>query len=335
MGGIKALRFIQLGAENTNTPGTAVAATTLWRGTGTLEDQLEFVMPEEDIAIMGGVDRSYIPKLGAKVTLDDVEATFEQLPYLFAGGVSNVVTGSADGVGTGKIYTYPMPTTSKNTIRTFTMEFGDDQQEEEMEYAFASSIHLSGAGGEAVKMGGEWIGRQVTPSTKTGALSVPTVEEILFSKGKLYIDAVSGTLGNTQQTNTWLGFDLAIETGWHPVWTADGQLYFSFAKSTRPAMVLQCTFEHDSFAVAEKAAWRAQTPRQIRLLFEGNSLTTGGTAYQKKTLKIDLAGKWQSFGALEDTEGNDSVTGTFVARYNSIAALFSNIVVVNQLASLP
>ena len=79
--GIKALRRIQLGAESV--AGTQVAATTLWRGTGTIQDNLEQVFPEEDIGILPGVDRSYIPKVEAMLSLSQTEATFQQLPYLF------------------------------------------------------------------------------------------------------------------------------------------------------------------------------------------------------------------------------------------------------------
>jgi hypothetical protein len=87
--------------------------------------------------------------------------------------------------------------------------------------------------------------------------------------------------------------------------------------------------------VAEKEAWRNGTPRQIRLLIEGDALTSAGTSYSKKTVRIDLAGKWESFEALSDQDGNDTVTGLFRARYNQLADLFAEIVVVNELTTLP
>ena len=46
MAGSRALRKIQLGKETT--AGIAVAATTLWRGMGTVKDNREVVFPEED-----------------------------------------------------------------------------------------------------------------------------------------------------------------------------------------------------------------------------------------------------------------------------------------------
>ena len=50
MAGIRALRKLQYGKETT--AGTAVAATAVWRGIGTIQDNLETVFPAEDIGIL-------------------------------------------------------------------------------------------------------------------------------------------------------------------------------------------------------------------------------------------------------------------------------------------
>jgi hypothetical protein len=161
------------------------------------------------------------------------------------------------------------------------------------------------------------------------------VEEILCSKGKLYVDDVTGTVGTTQKSNTLLEMSLEIGTGIVPVWTADGQLYYSFVKNTGPEIVLALTFEHDGISTAEKVNWRSQTPRLIQLKFEGSALQTAGTTYQKKTLILNLAGRWEKFDALGDQDGNDIVKGSFRARYNATAAQFFEAIVVNELANIP
>jgi hypothetical protein len=61
-------------------------------------------------------------------------------------------------------------------------------------------------------------------------------------------------------------------------------------------------------------------------------LTTAGTFTTKK-VRIDLAGKWESFDKIGEVNGNDIVTGTFRAGYNPTAAKFAEIKVVNQTAS--
>lgn len=329
MAGVKALRKIQLGRETT--AGTAVAATTIWRGLGTMEDRREVVFPEETVGYLSGLDRAYTPYLAAGLTMESVPATFEQLPHILEAGIATV-TATTDG--SGYVRTYTLATTTVPTIKTYTIEAGDDQQEEEMEYSFVESFRLEGKAKEAVMVSADWVGRQVTASSFTTGISVPTVEEILFLSGKLYIDATTGTIGTTQKTQTLLGMTLDVKCGLVPVFSADGSLHFTFLKSVPAEVTLQLTFEHDSTSTAEKSAWRAGTSRLIQLKFEGSALQTAGTTYSKKTLIVNLAGRWEKFDKLGEQDGNDIVTGTFRARYNPTAARFAQIIVVNEVSSL-
>ena len=142
------------------------------------------------------------------------------------------------------------------------------------------------------------------------------------------------TIGTTQKSQTLLGFELNVDTGIVPRYTGDGSLYFSGVKGSKPEVELDVTLEHDGTATAEKTNFRNETPRQIRLKFEGSALNTAGT-WTYKTLQIDLAGKWKKFEKLAEIDGNDVVTGKFKAAYNATAALFAQVVIVNELASLP
>ncbi|MBK8419957.1 hypothetical protein [Candidatus Villigracilis saccharophilus] len=203
-----------------------------------------------------------------------------------------------------------------------------------MEYSFCESITITFTAGEVVNISSNWIGRQWTNTTFTGALSAPTVEDLLTSKGKLYIDAVAGTIGTTQVANTLLSGTLNIVTGWKAVWTADGNLYFSFAKGTQPEVTLDLTYEHNSSAETEYAAFVAGTPRLLQLKFEGSALTSAGTAYTYKTVKINLAGSYETWDAFGDLDGNNTVSCSFRAGYNSTAAQYASIIVVNEVATV-
>lgn len=332
MAGIKPLRRIQIGAEST--AGTAVAATTYWRGNGVLADSREVTLVEEDTGYISGIDRVYVPKYEGAISFDEIEATFEQLPYILNAGIM-AATGVKDGSGSGYVYTYNFPTTSKPTIKTYTIEMGDDQQAEEMEYCFVEELTISGKAGEPVMMSANWIGRQVANTTFTGSLSMPAVEEMLFGKAKLYINATSTYPASTQITQSFLSFELKIKTGWQAVYTGDGNLYFTFAKITKPEITLSLRLEHDSQSVAEKTAWRAGTARAIRILVEGSALTTAGTSYTYKSLIIDVVGKYTEGSGLEDEDDNDVIDLTLTSRYNSTAAAAGRIIVVNSLSALP
>lgn len=412
MSGIKAARRLQLFKESV--AGTPGVATALWRGTGVLDDKREVVFVEEDVGFVVPLDRTYIPKLLAGLGMDATPATFEQLPYLLSAGIQNIVTGVADGAGSGKIYAYNLPTTAARTIKTYTIEGGDDQQKEEAEYAFIESLKISGKMGEAVMMSGAWAARQITPGietagtgiafvastkkiTDTGAglaqfvtgttikvtgtannngvytvatggvageivvtetlvdeaagatvtvedwfsggpagITVPTVEEILASKSKLYIDVVGGSFGGTLKSNTLLNYEFDLKSGFAARFNADGNLYFSRHTFTREGFEgsLKLTFEHDGTAEAERLAWRAETSKKIRLLIQGAALGTAGTTYTYKSLIADLVGKWEKIEKLSEDNGNDTVSGTFKVAYNSTAATTGVITVVNELASL-
>jgi hypothetical protein len=333
--GVKGLRKLQLGKETTS--GTAAAATTIWRGEGVIEDTLLIVHPPEDIGYLSGVDRTYNPLKGAKLSLTSTPATFEQICYILEMGMKTA-TPVQDGSGSAYARTYTLPTTAQNVIKTYTIEGGDDitAGQERMEYCFVTDFELAFKAGEALMMSATIEGRQVSLSNFTGGLNLPAIEEILGSKGKLYIDAVGGTIGTTQASNTVLAGSLKIKTGLVAVPTADGNLYFSFVKSTMPDVVLEITFEHEGTSETERVAWRAQTPRKIRLIFTGNTLTTSGTTggYTNKQLIIDVAGKYEKFSALQDSDGNDTVAATFRVRYDATAALFCQIVAVNELSAL-
>ena len=332
MAGVKALRKIQLGKESA--AGTAVAATALWRGEGVGTDTTLVEFPPEDVGILGGTDRAYIPTVGGEVTMEG-PATYEQLPYILEAGVE-LETGTVDSgaSATPYIYEYNFPTTAQNTLRTYTIEAGDDQQAEEIAYCFVREFNLSGNAGEVVNVSATWQGRQWSTTTYTGAISVPTVEEILFQKAKLYIDDTDTYPATTQKSNTFLNFDLSVTTGIQAINTGDGELYFSFTKQIMPEIVLQVTFEHDATAVAEKAKWRAGTARSVRIEVTGSAAAVAGDNYTYKTLFIDLVGKWETFEAIGEQDGNDIVTGTLRCRYNGTAGALGKFTVVNELSAL-
>jgi hypothetical protein len=334
--GIKKLRKILLGRETT--AGTNCAATTIWRGTGTPEDKSPVVFIEEDIGYLSGVNRTAIPKVEAAMPLDETDASFEQFKHLLEMGVMTATPTTDGGAGTGKVYTYTFATTTMPTvatIKTYSVEAGDNAGEEEASYFFCDKFSLSGAVGETLKMSGNLVGRQLAPGTFTTNPTLPSVETILFSKGTLAIDTAGGTMGSTLKSSALLEASLDVDTGWRPVYTGEGQLYFTFVKNVGSKIKLDITFEHETTAIAEKVAWRAETPRLIELKWVGSAFATAGTTYTYKTLKVSLAGKWETFEKIGEKDGNDVVKGTFVAGYDTTASKYAIITVVDSESAVP
>ncbi len=333
MPGVKPLRRIQLGLETT--AGTAVVATTLWRGNGVLDETSEITAVEEDVGLLLATHRSYIAQKGGELTMEDTPATFEQLPYILAAAVESVVTGATDGTqGSGKIYQYDWGTNAAQTVKTLTVEMGDDQRVDEMEYAHVFEFALSGAAGEALMMSATWQGRQVVDAEFTTGVTIPTVEEILFQKGTVKIDDTGGTIGTTLKTATVLGFTMNARTGNVPIHAADGNLYFTSIKNTGGEITGELTFEHDATGEAELGKARTEALRLMRLLFQGSALSTPGTAYTYKTLKIDMTIQYTELPPISDQDNNDTIVLPYRGVWSVADAIAPQIIVVNENTSL-
>lgn len=332
--GVKTLRKVQLGREGT--PGTAVAATTIWRGPALmpLDDRMN-AMPEENIGLSSPTTRQYTAGLLASMQFPSTPATFQGIQHVLEAGVKTVAP-SQDGVGTDYINEYPLPSGDVNSLKTYTIEGGDNKVVEEMEYSFVREFELSGKRNEAWMLTSNWQGRRSQVSSFTGALSAPAVSEMLFNKSKIYIDNVGGTIGTTQIANSWLDAKLKVITGLKAQPTGDGNLYFSFMDFIGAKATLELSFLHNATVAAERVLWRANTPRQIRILIEGNTVATPGTTYSKETFRIDGAGLYTSFGPPNDEdEGSNVNKVVFELAYDSVAALFCNFLLVNELSAVP
>ena len=170
-------------------------------------------------------------------------------------------------------------------------------------------------------------------------LTLPTVEEILMASGALYIDAVGGSFGGTIKSNTMMDFTLTAKNGWVPLYPAANSataLYFGKPGFDPKSWgyELKVTMLHDASAIIEKAAYEANTPRRIRLLFTGSALTTTAT-YTHKILRIDLAGRYSKRDKIGEQNGQDVVQFTFRTGYNPTVTSAGTILCVNQLSVLP
>lgn len=333
MAGSKTFRYMQWGAEVTK--GTPVAASTIMRMMGVPNDQREILRPQELVGIAGGTSRKYEARKWGEVAIPSVEATFEQLPYFFESGV-NIETPTQDGAGTGYLYNYLQAISALPTVRTYTVEGGDNQQGERLDHVFTKHINLAGSGQGALMVTADVFGREVSDFAKTPALAIPPVEEIIVNSGRIFIDDEGGTVGTTEVSNTLFEIDFDIVTGVQEFWAMDGSNDFSFEKYSGDieALVLKLTYEHNASAVAEKAKYRSKTDRLIRLLFEGSNLATAGV-YSQKTLQIDVAGFYNQWDPLDENQGNDIVKAEFIVAYNTVAALKADFLIVNELTVLP
>jgi len=337
MAGITALRKIRLGKQTVI--GTTVAPSTTWRGMGLAKDLREVKIVDEQIGIAIPSNRTYIPKLEGEVTFDPIEATYQQLPYILEAGIK-LVTPAADGVGSGKIYAYDMPTTAQNTTRYFTItanEGGGVENGLGCYGCFVKSFKLSGNAGEGVMMEAVWGVKEMASDYAIGSSTIPALvaaNHMTFGGSHFYIDLVSGTIGTTEILSTLLSFELDVTTGLRGKWTnLDKGLDFVYFDRSEFSATLKLVYEQNVLARTEYVKFEEATPLQVRLEFFGKGLTTPG-AYDYETLVIDAAVTYTEmpFG---DVDGNATIEATLQIGYDTIAALGLEIVVVNELAALP
>jgi len=337
--GRKELRSIRLKAEATN--GTKVAPRFLWRGNGeSIDDEREVVNVEEQVGIFGGTDRSYIPKLGASLTLAETEATFEQIADILmmaglgtSGGGNRA--GSAQGAsGSTVVFTLPIPTTLSPPTYSCTLEAGDSEVggsigfSEVVEYCNADEVKISFAGGKAMMVSAKLAGRQGTFTNAIGTFSnvgtLIAVEEILSGLGTFYLSPVGSGWGTGQVTaGNILGGNVTFKPKWERKYPVDaGVLHFHTAVFTGMDIDGEVTLEHQvsgTYGAAGSAGqvekWRRELSQLLRMQWPGGAITDG-TTHTTKLFQIDLPIKWSKIEALDDQNGNDIRVGKFYSKYN-------------------
>lgn len=336
--GSKAFQILQLGAEATQF--TPVTATTKWVGPGgnfTDVDSQTFV--DENVGIVGGVDHSYSPSRLTTLETNETEANFEQTLYALRASIAEP-TPTQDGAGTDYIYNFPLLDTTDplyTSLKMFTAEYGDSVQYQRSAGMVCSDWELKGKAEGAWKFSSKWFGRTVANISQTGSVARPTVEDVLFQKTKVYLDAVGGSFGATQLALSLLECNIKCVTGWYPIFTADGNLYYSIPgfDSDKYMLTAEMTMLVNSSVIAERTNWENRTSRLLQLKSEGAAIGTPGTTYSVKTLIQNYAGRWESFSSLDNQNGTSIVKATFRNLYSTVKADRGNIIFVNELSSLP
>lgn len=292
----------QLGREST--AGTAVAATTIWRGPfSMIEDARERTIVEEQIGNFVSNERSYDSLISARWSQPATPLTYEQVCHILEAGVKTATPTGTGAVKT-RVYNYPFSGTTVNTIRTYTIETGSAtvaSDQYEMEMAFVEDFEFAGAFGEAWTMQSNWLGRQMTQASFTTALTAPTVNDCLFNHTRLFIDASGGGIGTTEKAGVLTAANINVRTGLMQVPVGDGQLYSLDYKWTQPEITFSITMElEDSSIVAvERGIYRSNGTRLIRL----RAAPTAALQFQ-----IDMAAKYDSISDYENSDGNTTVT---------------------------
>lgn len=332
--GIKELRSIRLKREATN--GVRVVPRYLWRGNGDMpEDGREVMEVEEQIGILGGSNRTVIPRLAGQISFADTEATFEQLSdLLLAAGLGTTTTsgnyqGTMLGAGSSNLQELVFPTSTTFPVVSYTIEAGNNVEAEVLPYAIVTSFTLNGAGGEPLRYSADWTARYVDRTNDSGSFSavgtIPDVETILASRGSIWLSDTPTDWGTgLVPSGNILSFEVQVESQWEWKYSVDsGTTYPYRAVLTSQAISGQFTFEHQvsgTFGMAGtggvKQRWRDQVAQLMQVEFVGGTIANGTAGYTNKKLLLRLPIKYLQISGLDDQNGNDIVQASWVSRYN-------------------
>ncbi len=323
MAGRKTLRSIRMGRETTN--GTRITPRYLWRGVGDwVVDEREIVKVEELVGISGGTDRTYTPKLSAKIDIAETEATFSQLPPLFLGlglGTAPGFNYTGNFGGGSWVYGYDVPSTVFQPSISFTIESGDNIESQFSPYCVTEELTLSFAAGEAMKVSASLLAQYGTRTNAEGSFSavgtLEPVDVVLSSLGLISLAPVNGDLDTHQvPAGNILGGEITFKALWAPkYWVDGGVIYPGTMVITGHEITGNLMFEHQvsgTFGAAGSAGqiekWRNEEAQQLRLSWRSGT----------NLLRMNFPIKWDTLQDYSDQDGNNIVTGEFTSRYNEV-----------------
>lgn len=318
---VEVFRRIQIGEEAAK--GTAVVSTDRLYGALTLTPNIVFHRPEDERNSLAQYFRAKATSHMSSMQFTG-SATYEQLRYFLAMCLRTpTIDIPATGVKT-RDYIYIPTLTAKNTQKTFTIEYGDDDQSWEASFAFLTSLQLGIALGDIVSVTATMTGQFPIKTAFTPNLDESVVNEIISDGAKFYIDDDWASLGTTERNAMLVGGTINLNSGLAPVRYARGlttigtqaiATYHALSQQRRSHSIdLDIIVSSDAIDDVYDA-YAASTTKAIRIAF-----ADAGTAQRIEApsfyrgLIIDMIGKFTSdpefFGS---RDGEDMFRITFTS----------------------
>lgn len=306
----------QFGVETT--AGTAVAADTmLLADPKPLAPDRRPVYPPAAIGVRADAFAAKIYQYLAQDTLTFSHGYFQALPVLFSCGLKGGVTPAEQTTSQADyLWDHTPAMTGSNGLQTITLEEGDDTQAYETEYVQFERIRIAGTiaqdqGESPVTIEADYYGRQVSATTFTAALTIPSVEWMNAKMARFYLDTAWAGVGSTEKTALLRGFDIEILTGAHPKMLGSGNAYFD-AVGQGPVMVTGAfTLERGANSDAIWDALRSQALQVVRLTVTGAQIGTG----DNHTLSIDIGGTWEEVIPMQSEDRGNNIDTCILRGY--------------------
>jgi hypothetical protein len=336
--GERALTKIQLGIEAVK--GTAVAADTILAAGEHPPIQPDRVptLMEDDVGVRAMSFRApRIDQFLVRDTLSVPNAYYQLLPIFYSLGIKGNVTPVEQTGGEGDyLWTHTPSMTATNSPDSATIELGDDTQAYEAEYMMIERIRIQGVIAQGAEPSPQvieidYFARQHTPTTFTGALSLPSTEEINAKLTRFYIDTAWAGVGGTEKTGLLRSYDIEILTGLHPKLHGDQNQYFDIHGEGKFSVVSNFVLEGNSDADAIYDAMRAKTFNVLELNTSGSQIGAGDNHNQT----IQSGGYWTNVIPLsENADGNNLHAATHEGIYDPTGATMLGMLVTTDVSAI-
>lgn len=329
--GSYALEKLQLAQQVAFGTANTTATIVISGFTGVLKDTSEFKLTGLDdmngLMVPDGRIIQVMEKGEITITGD---LTFENAPYLLNAGVKAVTSGSVTGT-TGKLYSFPAPTTTRLTPTFYTIQGGDDTQAFQMMDCICTDWEISAAIGGETTFSATFQGHTVTTTTFTSSVPLLGGTSIPAWLWKLYIDEPAGTYGTTAKTGILRSWSLKETTGRHLKQFQDGVITPSSWGQGKVATTLDYVLEKTAGVVTERGKWKSKTLRKVRLEAIGAQIGAG-PATDKIT--IDSVIRYMGWGGDADADGNTTIDANATHIYDATDTTYLKIDVINGNATL-
>lgn len=201
------------------------------------------------------------------------------------------------GAGTAKLWTF-IP---GETLEPATVEWLDGARPWEVNGVYGNTLKIEGSVEGEATVTSDLFGLSLAATTMTPALTDRTPDFIEGWETSIYIDALGGTPGSTQVSNTIINWSIELGNGLERKY---------FAQNTKDAGAITIgELEIKAKLLLEAAAspaltefdnWNAATERLVRFEFGENEVIDGS---DKKFITVDMPGAWDAV-SLGSTDKN-------------------------------
>ncbi len=281
---------VQVGVETVH--GTAVAATKLLPIVQkSLPIDRKVTPIAYDLGVNADVTGSLVQGRLVEDTLSWDEGAFQLLPYLFAAGIKGPGTGPVEQTTDQGDYLWDgePSLTADNSLKSLTLQRGDNQQAYIHAYAMFKRIHLSGqidqAGGASlVKIEADYFAKENATGVFTASLAALPLTYMSAKLTQIYLDTAWADLGETELENILRSFDLDILTGTYPDFNGGDAETFGAHDQGPISFMLSLTLKRGAITEALRAATGQM--RFCRLDINGPAIGSG----ENHLARFDLAG---------------------------------------------